>query len=895
MIARLARPVALLFALLLSAPAPAHAGQALDEARNKLARGDYTQAIAALEKLAARSPDAQESLARAYLDVGRYEDATATASKLAERRGHKWAGEVLLGTVELLTGKYDEAIRRLRAVVRGAPQNFEARIRLAEAKVATGARYDQLSEADAIVEFWQDGKVTDAAGLIWMARALHLMAYYKNANEIFIEALQKDPKYALGHLYWAMLFLEKEDEGEADKSLAAVLAINPNHAHALALTGFIDVSSEADSVKALEHVRTALEVNDRFVPALQVLAHILIGTEQFGAALEQLNKALETNPNDPKTLAMVAACHLLLEDDAAYRRALRQALKVNRRFAEGYHIVAEYLVRQHRYEEAVKLEQKAIRLDSEYWPSYVGLGMGYSRIGKDEEASEMLRRAADGDSFNVRAFNMTEHFYEGPVRQMSWERMGAFNVRMHASEVDVLKSFLPDFLATAFRTHRRKYGFKPRGPLHLELFPDTKTFAVRTTGYPGLGAHGVCFGHVVTARSPSQGNFNWAMVLWHELAHVWHIQMSDSRVPRWFTEGLAEHETTLRRPEWKREMNAELWAAQSSGRLRGIAEFNTMFTHAKSIPEIVLAYYYASKVVGFIDKTWGFEVFPKMLREWGKHRPTERVFQSILGVDLATFDARMTTYLQDELLVAFRDEFVPLEGEAAGAASLAYTQATAALEAKRFQEAAEGFDEVLKAGKDGPELRMLAARAAIGLEDWATARKHLEAAIRLNPQHDQAYAGLHKVLEQLGDDDAMYELMKRAAVHEEHGLELLFKILRQARTRGTWEDVKTYTERAMHIGPFNPAVHAFRGELLLHDGNIKDAQAAVDLALSMDGGPDTKVVRFLEARILAARGKLDDARQVLDRLGSGEDVVAVRTELGLEPAPADPSPGPTVL
>ena len=38
--------------------------------------------------------------------------------------------------------------------------------------------------------------------------------------------------------------------------------------------------------------------------------------------------------------------------------------------------------------------------------------------------------------------------------------------------------------------------------------------------------------------SPATGDINWGMVLWHELGHVFAIQLSNSRVPRWFTEGL---------------------------------------------------------------------------------------------------------------------------------------------------------------------------------------------------------------------------------------------------------------------------------------------------------------------------------------------------------------------
>ena len=38
--------------------------------------------------------------------------------------------------------------------------------------------------------------------------------------------------------------------------------------------------------------------------------------------------------------------------------------------------------------------------------------------------------------------------------------------------------------------------------------------------------------------------------MWHELSHVYVLNMTNSRVPRWFTEGLAVYEETAASPDW---------------------------------------------------------------------------------------------------------------------------------------------------------------------------------------------------------------------------------------------------------------------------------------------------------------------------------------------------------
>ena len=50
-----------------------------------------------------------------------------------------------------------------------------------------------------------------------------------------------------------------------------------------------------------------------------------------------------------------------------------------------------------------------------------------------------------------------------------------------------------------------------------------------------------------------------------EVGHVFAIQESKNHVPRWFTEGLSEYETIIRRPEWAREEDQALYLALRRG------------------------------------------------------------------------------------------------------------------------------------------------------------------------------------------------------------------------------------------------------------------------------------------------------------------------------------------
>ena len=111
----------------------------------------------------------------------------------------------------------------------------------------------------------------------------------------------------------------------------------------------------------------------------------------------------------------------------------------------------------------------------------------------------------------------------------------------------MLREYAMALAQQALSTLAARYEFTPRGPILIEIFPKQDDFAVRTLGLPGMvGALGVCFGRVVAMDSPQRrgrrGEFQWEATLWHELAHVITLQMSNQRIPRWLTEGISVYE-----------------------------------------------------------------------------------------------------------------------------------------------------------------------------------------------------------------------------------------------------------------------------------------------------------------------------------------------------------------
>ncbi len=185
-------------------------------------------------------------------------------------------------------------------------------------------------------------------------------------------------------------------------------------------------------------------------------------------------------------------------------------------------------------------------------------------------------------------------------------RDGDLVLKFDPNETTVLREYAIPLAHEALKKLSATYQFTPKGPILIEIFPIHDDFAVRNLGLPGLvGALGACFGRVVSMDSPRAkppGTFSWQATLWHELAHVITLQMSNQRVPRWLTEGVSVYEEGREKPSWGSEMEVPFALALERGQVLKLRDLNSGFTKPDTI---ALSYYQASLLVEHIVATRG--------------------------------------------------------------------------------------------------------------------------------------------------------------------------------------------------------------------------------------------------------------------------------------------------
>src|SRR5207249_2227636 len=124
------------------------------------------------------------------------------------------------------------------------------------------------------------------------------------------------------------------------------------------------------------------------------------------------------------------------------------------------------------------------------------------------------------------------------------------------------------------------------------------------------------------------------------------LQISKNRVSRWFTEGLAEYETNVERPYWKRDRALDIYLSLKRGDLWKIGELSAAFVHPNREDGVLIAYQQSSLVIHYLAETYGFPKIVEALKLYGEGKPDKEVLQTITGKPLETLDREFQEFLR---------------------------------------------------------------------------------------------------------------------------------------------------------------------------------------------------------------------------------------------------------
>ena len=804
----------------------------LERGQQLLNAGSYIAAIDSFQRVNGFDEEAALlGLGRAYALTGQYEEGIA----LLEDEIGAFAISPVLSTqlAELLrtTGQSARALDILEEVVsENTNPPVRALVQYGSLLQFVGRRDEAIAPLNAAIARYDNGMVFDSEEIAMVALASWLLDRFHDANSLFSEATRVDPNNLEAQVLWGDLFMEKFNTPDAEKSYDAALAINRRYGPAL--IGQAKISGGERSLSF------ALSVNERDVKALETMATLLVLNNRQEDAEEFIEAALGINPESIKSLSLKATQAAMKEEFTEFAQLEAQVKSFSPNNPHFYGDIADAFGNNYRFTEAVGYARQAIAADPNYWQGHTLLGTNLIRLGEEEAGRESLELAFDNDPFNVMTSNMLKVF--DTLEGYATLRTEHFEVRMSQSDAVVLWPYMAPLIEENWATLTEKYGFEPEAPVLIEIFDRTEDFAVRSVGLPDIGPLvGICFGKVVTLISPATLDANWQEILWHELVHVFTLQMTNNRMPRWLSEGISTWEEREARPEWGRRQGIELVRAVEDEKLLPVASLNEGFTGANSNEDLGFAYFQSYLVVDFIAKEYGFEKMVELINQYALIKEESEMFSTVFGKPVEEFDADFRSWIDrrvGEIDVYVHTEDAADEGAAHGHGQRENSSAVLA----ELYNNASLKQHMRQRVQDQP--RDFQAHLQLGIvlfkeELFEEAKVHLEIADEILPDYS-GYPSpplvLSQIYERQGDDAARIEQLKRMMVNQQHDYDSAVLLAKRALDAGDTEEADYYVQRALSVSPYRLDVHQVSAQIATLTDNASMAVREFEVLVTLD-------------------------------------------------------------
>ena len=743
---------------------------------------------------------------------------------------------VLRARADIQRGRYAEAEKALAAVAAQAPSG-EAALELGLLQLRLGRRQDATASFEGVLTGNDLESVSDYVRAALAARAL---GDFQEANSYFREASALAPDDVLMNTAWGELFLEKYNKPDAARSFQAALRIDAEWVPARLGLARTVVDENPPMARAL--AERVLATNPNYVPAHLLIAELALDEGKRSDARVSIEKALATNPNSFDAKALKAAIDFLEGRNAEFLAAVAEVLKVNPLFGDAYRVAGEHAARNYRFDEAAELARRAIMVDRESPRAWAELGMHLLRTGDEPGARRALEAAFKVDPFDVVTYNLLSLL--DTLDKFETITDGPIVMRLDKAEAPVLREYAIPLAKQALDTLAKRYEFRPKGAVLIEIFPRHDDFAVRNVGLPGMiGALGACFGRVVTMDSPKArppGTFNWGATLWHEIAHVVTLQMSNNRVPRWLTEGISVFEEKRARPEWGREMEVAFARALEQGKILTVKDLNSGFSDPQMIS---LAYFEASLLVDHLVAAHGEPSLRRLLRTYGQGLENEAAIKEAYGITIEQLQVSFDQYLEKHfgrLRRALKQPDLPAQGATS-----------------------DQLKALAEANPESYTIHLMLGQSLHRDGDSAGAIRALERAVSLVPSAtgpESPHAIIAAIAEEKDDTPRLIQALEALVKVDHTDVEAARKLA--GLVAGGADPVRSAAawQRVVELDPFDGNAQSSLGRLALQRHDADAALRAFRVALATE--PADRAAAHLElAEAYLLNGQMPEAKQ----------------------------------
>jgi adenylate cyclase len=225
----------------------------------------------------------------------------------------------------------------------------------------------------------------------------------EKAVEYFAQAIEKDSNYALAHLGLAESYVNLGDWGilpsveaypKAREAASRALEIDNSLSEAYCVLAMVKYTFDWDWEKAEELFELSISLKPNYSVAHKEYGLYLTKLRRFDDARKELKKAQKL---DPVSLAILSQATWPLRYSGKYNEAikeLKQVLEMDPDFGPAQGYLSQCYFWSGMYDEALALYQKR--------GSEIGLARCYAKMGRIEEAKEIINRLSSSQNVNFR-------------------------------------------------------------------------------------------------------------------------------------------------------------------------------------------------------------------------------------------------------------------------------------------------------------------------------------------------------------------------------------------------------------------------------------------------------------------------------------------------------------
>jgi cellulose synthase operon protein C len=676
--------------------------------------------------------------------------------------------------------------------------------------------------------------ISSSADILVQAESSWAIGDIKNANTLFQNAVKSDPENALIRVRWGELFMQTYQYQTALELFQEALLHEPDNSFAqIGVAKALVERFESDARKYIDQVlKDENAAAGARYQAFLLLARMAMEATEMFKAVELLNEAetvAQENDISPLEVFALFASMDLLEGEPESEWITR-VLEINPGYGDIYAIPGYFFWISRRYREAIELFSKAVEIEPDHWVAHMELGINLLRDNQVTRSRQHLEIAYGGDPYNPKTVNslrLLDTFGDYDLINIpevpTENTFPRVTFRLHKDESGVLKPYAEKLAEQGIREFTKRYQFNLKEPVIIEIYPNHDDFVVRTIGMPGVGILGATFGYLFAMDSPTDhpdNEYHWGTTFWHELAHVFTLEITDHLIPRWYSEGISVFEEWRYGPIKGIRIPVNVLDAMVEDKFLPIAELDSGFIRPSYDEQVIVSYMQAGLVCEFVSREFGFDKIVGMLAEFKNGIDTGQTVRRVLGISPEEFDERF-------------DDFI-------------------------FEE----FGDLLGHLGQWKKLHQRAVKA-LAEEKWQDTLKAAGDAIEIFPEYvesDSPFLFMATAYSKLGDDNAELNVLHEYWQNGGYAPEAIWLLANKLYHRGRTTEAIDVLDSLNMVDPFDVELHSTLGDWLLEEGQYTLALTEYKVALAME--PHDKAAAYY--RIANANYFLkqyDDARK----------------------------------